>query len=267
MRTIVHVSDLHFGRTHASRVEALRAYVLALEPQVVAVSGDLTMRARTAEFAEARAFLDTLPKPQVVVPGNHDVPLYDLYARFFQPFAKYQRLFHPELEPFLVDEEIAICGLNSARGRTVKGGRLDEAQVREAVTRLSSVPSDLVKIVVTHHPFDLPPGHDETDILGGAREAMDALAAVGADVFLAGHIHATHTKSSFERYRIAGHSALVVQAGTATSTRTRGEVNAFNVLHVDRASITVEHVCWREDDFATTNTARFARQADGWYPA
>lgn len=148
----------------------------------------------------------------------------------------------------------------------MKGGRLNQGQVRDAVARLASVSSDVVKIVVTHHPFDLPPGHDEADILGGARDAMAALAAVGADVFLAGHIHATHAGSSFERYRIAGHSALIVQAGTAVSTRTRAEVNAFNVLRIERDAIVVEHVCWRDGRFATANTARFARRGDGWYP-
>src|ERR1700736_241441 len=107
MRTIVHLSDIHFGRTDHATIAPLIEAVTGMRPDLVAVSGDLTQRARTVEFRDARAFLDTLPKPLIVVPGNHDVPLHNLYARFVQKLEKYQRFISRDLEPSYVDEEIA----------------------------------------------------------------------------------------------------------------------------------------------------------------
>lgn len=264
MRVIVHISDLHFGREDATRVDALRSFIQHSAPDVVAISGDLTQRARTHEFAAARAFVDSLGAPHVVIPGNHDVPLYNVLARLTDPYAKYRKHFHEELEPVYSDEELVIVGLNSARGLTLKNGRLDRAQAERAARRFASAkPPGCVKIVVTHHPFDVPLGHHESDVIGNADDAMAVLADAGADVFLAGHLHATHAASSFARYRIHGHAALVVHAGTATSHRVRGEANAFNVLRVERERITVEHAVWRDAGFVVDRSSRFARDAGG----
>src|SRR2546421_2446886 len=115
MRTLVHLSDLHFGRVDERLVEPLIAAVTEIDPDLVAVSGDLTQRARSHQFIEARAFLDALPQPQIVVPGNHDIPMHNVYARFFQPLDKYRRYITNELQPFYADEEIAVVGLNTAR--------------------------------------------------------------------------------------------------------------------------------------------------------
>lgn len=264
MRTIAHISDLHFGRADQTRVDALRGYIAALHPDLVVVSGDLTQRARTAEFAAARAFVDSLPAPRLVIPGNHDVPLYDFVSRLTRPFAKYRKHFHAELEPVHVDDEMIVCGLNSARGLTIKDGHLDDEQVDRAIARFAERPG-AIKIVVTHHPFAVPPGHNEGDVVGDAHDAMAKLASAGADLFLAGHLHSTHASSSFERYKIPGHSAIVVHAGTATSNRVRGEDNAFNVLRVDRDHITIEHVVWKQNAFAVDRVSRFARGDVGWF--
>jgi 3',5'-cyclic AMP phosphodiesterase CpdA len=98
-------------------------------------------------------------------------------------------------------------------------------------------------MVVTHHPFDLPPGVGEQRLVGRAHRAMAKLAEAGADLFLAGHLHLSHIGHSAERYRIAGHSALIVQAGTV-STRSRGEQPSFNVLRVQRSRISVARFVW-----------------------
>ena len=129
MRTIVHLSDLHFGRVDYAVVEPLVQTVAELAPDVLAVSGDLTQRARSEEFKEAREFLDTLPSPQIIVPGNHDVPLYNVFKRFLQPLDKYKRYITGDLEPFHADAEIAIMGINTARSLTIKDGRINEVQI------------------------------------------------------------------------------------------------------------------------------------------
>lgn len=266
MRTIVHLSDLHFGRIDPAVVEPLISIITEIKPDLVVVSGDLTQRARSYQFKEARAFLDRLPKPQIIVPGNHDVPMHNVFARFLQPLRKYRRYITDDLWPFYSDEETAVLGVNTARSFTVKGGRVNEAQVVIMRDKFCPLDESLVKILVTHHPFDLPEGHDERQLVGRARMAMEALASCGADVFLAGHLHVSHTSHSAKRYQIKGHSALVIQAGTATSTRGRGESNSFNVIRLDRQSIAVERLEWKLESsgFMTATTENFNSTPDGW---
>jgi 3',5'-cyclic AMP phosphodiesterase CpdA len=265
MRTIVHLSDLHFGRVDYSVVEPLVATVAEIKPDVVVVSGDLTQRARSRQFKEAREFLDRLPSPQIIVPGNHDVPLHNAYARFFQALDKYRRYITDDLEPFHSDEEIAILGINTARSLTIKDGRINENQVAAIRDRLCPFADEVIKIIVTHHPFDLPEGHND-EIVGRAQLAMEAMAKCGADVLLAGHLHVSHTGHSSARYKIAGHSALIVSAGTATSTRARGETNSFNMLRVKHPFINVERLSWQPERaaFAPSSTEHFKHTPEGW---
>src|ERR1044072_2819066 len=247
MRSIVHLSDIHFGRLNHQVVEPLIETIANLAPDLVAVSGDLTQRARTHQFKEARAFLDRLPQPQIVVPGNHDVPLHNPFTRFFQPLTKYRRFITNDLLPIHQDNEIAVVGLNTARSLTIKGGRINEQQIAWMREKLCDLHPDVIRVVVTHHPFDLPEGHDERDLVGRARRAMETFASCGADVFLAGHLHISHTTHTATRYRIKGHSALVVQAGTATSSRGRGEENSFNFIRVEKAKIEIDRYAWNDD--------------------
>lgn len=240
MRKIVHISDMHFGRENATVVERLIEKINEIGPDAIVASGDLTQRARRTQFSKARAFLDRLPKPQIVVPGNHDVPLYNVVNRFVHPLDKYKRYITEELEPFFGDEEIAIAGVNTARSLTIKGGRISPEQVSSVRKRMAGMGDKLLKVVVTHHPFDVPEGRDEDDIVGHAEEAMPLIAESGADVFLAGHLHVSHIGHSARRYRLeTGRSALIIQAGTAASVRERGEENSFNLLEWERPVLTV----------------------------
>ena len=180
----------------------------------------------------------------MIVPGNHDIPLFNIAARLLNPLAGYRRYIASDLMPVFADEEMMVVGLNSARSVIFRGGgRLNEAQVQRAAARLASAAPHVVKIIVTHHPFDVPDGRGEQHLIGRSRMAMEQLAQVGADLFLAGHLHVSHVGHTAERYRIAGHSALVVQAGTM-STRGRGEPNSFNVVRLDRPQITVDRQSW-----------------------
>lgn len=268
MRTIVHLSDLHFGRVDHTVRDAVVTTVISLKPDLVVVSGDLTQRARTAQFQEARQFLDALPQPQIVVPGNHDVPLYNVFSRFGRPLDKYRRYITDDMQPFYADDEIAVIGINTARSLTTKYGRINERQIAGVREKLCAYQDNVTKIVVTHHPFDLPENHDEADLLGRSKLAMVALAECGADVLLAGHLHIGHTGHTAMRYRIAGHSALVVSAGTATSTRHRGEANSFNVVRINHPHIQIERLVWQANAnaFAPSSAENFKFSSDGWKP-
>jgi 3',5'-cyclic AMP phosphodiesterase CpdA len=265
MRTILHLSDLHFGRVNPSLLDPLIGVAKDIGPNVVAVSGDLTQRARSYQFQQARSFLDALPKPQIVVPGNHDIPLHNVFARFLEPLTKYKRYITEDLQPAYEDEEVVIVGVNTARSLVFKGGRINETQVGRLREKFCASGDGVVKVIVTHHPFDLPEGYDERDLVGRARMAMTGLAECGADLFLAGHLHVSHTGHT-KRYNIRGHSALVVQAGTATSTRERGEANSFNVLRIAYPEITVKKFAWDslKGSFAVLTVEQFEQTVEGW---
>ena len=156
MRRIAHLSDLHFGHLRRETLGPLRDAVQAARPHLVAVSGDLTQRARKKQFQEAALFLETLPSPRIVVPGNHDVPFYNVLDRFLRPLRNYSRFITSDLAPYYQDEEIAVAGINTARSLTFKGGRVNEAQLVQIRERFCRLPDGVTKMVVTHHPFDVP---------------------------------------------------------------------------------------------------------------
>jgi len=266
LRTIAHISDLHFGREDEAILPALRTAICAANPDIVVVSGDLTQRAKTREFQAARTFLDTLPRPQIVVPGNHDVPLYNLFARWRTPLDKYRTYVTPELAPFHSDDEIAVAGINTARSLTIKGGRINVAQAESTCARLDSSSDGVTRILVTHHPLDVGADGDTGDIVGRAAMAMTAFAQCRIDLILAGHLHESHVAASTQRYKIAGYSAILVQAGTATSVRRRGESNAWNLIRIDRPHVEIDRVAWEERSgaFETNATSRYKLVSNGW---
>jgi 3',5'-cyclic AMP phosphodiesterase CpdA len=267
LRTIVHLSDLHTGRVDPAILGPLTAAIADAQPHLVVFSGDLTQRATRTEFRAARAFLDNLTAPYLVIPGNHDVPLWNVARRFLTPLARYKRFITTELEPVFQDDEIVVVGLNTARSLTWGEGRISRAQVSSALRRLQAAPPGLIRIVVTHHPFDLPPGVHERRLLGRARMAMAEFASAGAELFLSGHLHLSHVSHSAERYRIAGHSALIVQAGTV-SMRGRGEEPSFNVLRLDGRRLVLGRFVWSaaESRFQVVAIGDYVKEADGWKP-
>ncbi len=244
MRRIVHISDLHFGRVDPALIDPLLASLVRLEPNVVAVSGDLTQRATSAQFRAARDFLLRIPFPQVVVPGNHDIPLWNVYRRFARPLDRYRRYISAEAEPVYADDRLFVLGLNSARSLAWKEGRISHAQIARLRERLCRLDPQVFKVLVVHHPFvpheEAPAGKD-FGAVGRAEQALAALEHCGADLILAGHLHRSYARQTAAFYRLARRSILVVQSGTTLSDRTRAERNSFNVIDVrpDGADITI----------------------------
>lgn len=265
MRTIAHISDLHFGRTDAAMARRLRAHLAELCPDVVVVSGDLTQRARITEFADARAFLDHLPQPQIIVPGNHDIELYNLYGRFVERLQRYRAYISENLEPFYSDDELTVVSVNTARSLTFKGGRINGGQIARLQRELRMASPNAVNLLVAHHPLDLPASFDHA-LVGRARTALKAVTACGVDLILSGHLHVSQLSAPAEPLRIGGHTAILVQAGTAISTRSRGEGNSFNVLETERNRITIHKRAWSADagDFTDVTTVQYERSGLGW---
>lgn len=265
MRTVIHLSDLHFGRIDPTILAPLAAFVGEVKPNLVAISGDLTQRARTAEFVAAREFLAALPFPQVVVPGNHDVPLHNLFARFARKLDRYQRYITTDLQPVFSDEEMVVVGVNTARALTWKDGRINRRQLAQLRATMNKARSARTKIVVTHHPFDLPTGASGR-VVGRSRLAIKALAECGVDLLLAGHFHIADTSQTAKRYQLPGYSAIVVSSGTSTSTRGRGQPNSLNVIRIDAPNLTIERRTWQpaSSGFDILSVERFRRAENEW---
>lgn len=263
MRTIAHISDLHFGRTDERVCEGLLEELAERAPALVAISGDLTQRAKRVEFAAARAFIDRIAVPVLCVPGNHDVPLYNAVSRFTRPLDRYRRYITPDLEPLHLDDELAVLGINTARSLTVSGGRLSRLQIERARRRLAAVPDDRFKIVVTHHQFLAPPEDPSRGHVGGALRALEALESCGVDVLLAGHLHTSFSADVRSIHRVR-RSIVVVQAGTATSTRGRGEANSYNLVTVggDHLSIAIRE--WDGSRFVDARRSDFVKRGHEW---
>lgn len=266
MRTLVHLSDLHFGRLDPLLLMPLAECVHALSPDVVVVSGDLTQRARTTEFIQAKEFLARLPGPRIVVPGNHDVPLHNLVHRLLRPLEKFRRYIEPSLSPSFIDPEIAVLGVNTARSLVVKNGRINEVQLRSLREAFGVLPEEVVKVVVTHHPFDVPSHIGASQRVGRAGIAMAEFAQCGVDVLLAGHLHTSRAGDTGARYALSGYGALVLNAGTATSTRGRGEANAFNLVRLEKNRVGVKRFEWLHESqrFSPADHQLFVREHKGW---
>jgi len=270
MRTIVHLSDIHFGKDDPVVADALARDVADVRPSLVVVSGDFTQRARAAQYVRAANYLRRLPSPQLLVPGNHDVPLYDVIRRFFYPLQNFRKYVTPDVCPVYLDEELLVVGLNTARSFTFnltgfwKDGRISEHQLNDLVRHTRDVPAGVFKVVVTHHPFIPPPGGRTRDVVHGAARALVVMERAGIDLCLAGHLHRSFCGDVRTHHEAVARSILSVQAGTALSTRRRCEPNAYNVLTLNPpGDLTLDVRTWNGDAFDTTNKTHFTRDAQG----
>lgn len=267
MARLVHLSDLHFGAHDERLVTAVERHVDELRPELVVVSGDFTQRAKTEEFAEACRFLENLRDrghEVIGVPGNHDVPLYDVLRRFLSPLARYRRFIDETLCPFVELPGIVVVGINTARSLTFKEGRINEEQVEFLRDTFARTPDDAMRILVTHHPmFAMKVGEEVQRAIGRQELALDAIEEAGVDILLAGHMHHASTQDASDLVTRAG-GALVVQAGTATSTRVRDQEQSFNTIDIDRDIVTVTLNNWQGEDFIAADAQRYERQDGRW---
>lgn len=235
MTRLIHLSDLHFGATSAELLDPLCARVAELTPDLVVISGDLTQRARVGQFAEARAFIARLGASVLCVPGNHDIPLWNLWARLLHPWRAYRRGLAEDMEPVWMNDRLMVAGLNTANPLAWKQGRITAAQI-DRLARVFAEAGPRARIVALHHPLEHLPGETQW-IMRGAAMALRCLPQIGAQVVLSGHVHVSHAGPF-----TAAPGLLFVQAGTGLSHRRRTEANAFNVLDFAGDGVTVHTV-------------------------
>lgn len=264
MRTIAHISDVHFGADDPQVVEALVADLSASKPDLVVVSGDLTQRARPGQFRRAAAFLKRLPTPQLVVPGNHDIPMFNFVARFLTPLASYRKYISADLGQQFESDGLMVVGLNSARSFTHKSGWLSDEQIAWARDRFAVARAGAFKVLVTHHPFIPPPRFPKADVIVGGESYLPMLESAGVDLLLAGHLHLAYHDDLRSHYKASRASVLSVQAGTATSHRRRGEPNAYNWITASPSLCTVSVRAWCDGRFEQSLVTRYECVGGAW---
>lgn len=238
MITLLHLSDTHFGTERTPVVRALLDLAAAQKPDVLVISGDVTQRARRRQFDAARRFVDSIAvSATIVVPGNHDIPLFNLPARVYAPYAGYVRVFGADLEPTLEAPGLVVVAVNTTRPRRHKDGEVSPAQVSRVVTRLRAAGPAQVRVVVLHHPVLAARPEDRKNLLRGCAAAIPAWTEAGADLILGGHIHLPYVLPLRTAYPGLVRDAWTAQAGTATSSRIRdGIPNSVNLLRCDGTS-------------------------------
>ncbi|MGZ2412926.1 3',5'-cyclic AMP phosphodiesterase CpdA [Sphingomonas sp. F9_3S_D5_B_2] len=265
MARLLHLSDLHFGAHDQRLVDAVERSIGELKPDLVVVSGDFTQRAKTEEFAEACRFLERLRDgghEVLGVPGNHDVPLYDVLRRFLSPLTRYKRYIDDVLCPVHEVRGAIVLGINTARSLTFKDGRINAEQVEFIRDTFARADSESVRVLVTHHPlFALKVGEELQPAIGRQEMALDAVEEAGVDVLLAGHNHHASVNSAKDLVTRAG-GALVVQAGTATSTRVRDQDQSFNVVDVESGRVVLTVHSWAGEGYRPSDAQAF-EQSDG----
>lgn len=252
---LIQLSDLHFGTHDAFITEALVKHVQALEPDSMVVCGDLTMRAKVGQFKEASQFLKRFTVPTIVVPGNHDIPLYNLFRRFYKPLRRFKAYIAAQEETHLAVDGLIVIGLNSSRSLTIKGGDISSRQIRMVESILEGIPKADIKMLVTHHPINKI-----------SKRKLHKLVEAGIDIFLSGHGHRSSTNLLVKKVREKEHTALLVEAGTSSSRRYRDEHNSFNCLTFEAHKLTLETYTWQETSMAFTVAAfrEYKREYDRW---
>ena len=244
MTRLLHISDPHFGTVQPPVASALRRMAKAQQPAVLVLSGDITQRAQVSEFAEARAFCDQLNVPAFLsVPGNHDIPLFNLARRAFSPYSRYLQYFGPFLDSVVSTPDFLVVGVNTTRWWQHKNGAVSSAQIDHVANmlgRATAMPARQLRVVVVHQPVHVTRAEDEHDRLKNWAPAVRAWAAAGADVVLGGHIHLPYVcelSGSAQGLELLHRKLWCVQAGTALSSRVRREApNSVNLLCIDRLS-------------------------------
>jgi len=252
MRTILHVSDVHFGPPHRPEASAaLLDLVIERRPDLVVIAGDLTQRAKPHQFRQAREWVDAIDAPTLAVPGNHDVPMYRFWERLFTPYGAYRKHFAHDLEPTFEDDGMFVVGINSAYNWTIKDGRVGLGRIREVERKFEAAPAGKIRVAVVHHELLPAPRFGSQKVMTHAERLAAALAASGVRLVLSGHLHQAYCALAETYYPEVGGDMVVAHSGTTTSSRGRGCERGRSTGH------------WIELGRSETTVTRFEWQAEG----
>jgi len=271
--TLLQISDLHFGPPYVEKVgEAVIRIAPELNADAVIVSGDLTQRAKREQFEAAKEFLSRLPDvPRLVIPGNHDVPLYSVFERMVDPHRLYREIISSDLNPVLRVKEAVIVGVDSTAPRTaISNGRITQLQLDECRKVFENTPQDAIRIVVAHHHFAPAPDYLRDTMMQKAKRAMQLFDELHIEMILGGHLHRAYVGNSLDFYpgTHRDRGIIIAQCGTSTSRRGRGrerEKNSLNLIELGKRTITIKHYMYFHeiDGFALLSQHTFHRNPAG----
>lgn len=266
---ILHLSDPHFGTNPADVTAALLAEAQRLAPDLIILSGDITQRAREEQFQAAARFIEQLPPvPRLIVPGNHDIPLFDIRRRICAPHERFTRILSTEVASSLEVGDIQVIGFNSAPPWRHINGELSAQKVEQVLAEYAHVRVSF-RICVFHHPLDVRRFQDRINIIRGASALCPVLARHGVDLVMSGHIHDPLMRTSEHRYPGLERSLVFLLAGTCISRRTRiGAPNSFNCIETSPQEANMRIERWdldtRTREFKPVQIGHFHRTDKGW---
>jgi|TARA_R110002126_G_scaffold279836_1_gene426886 3',5'-cyclic AMP phosphodiesterase CpdA len=260
MTRILHLSDLHFGTETPDTFAALEHEINILQPSIIIISGDFTQTASHDEFTTARDFIAALAVPCFCVPGNHDIPSYNLLERFCAPYKRYKRYINGDIEPRLTYDHTEIIGLNTARRALPHwnwaNGAISRAQ---RACLMQGADKDVAnihrRICVMHHPINKAEHTPLNVKLFGARKALETLEDANIDLVLTGHVH--HASVDVRESQKNNHRTIFVSASTALSSRTRKQENGFNFITLSQDEIHIAIYKLQTGSFSKTETHHF----------
>lgn len=264
MRSIAHISDLHFGREDPEIAQALLKDLESFHPSLVIVSGDLTQRASKPQFEAAASYLKRIPFPLFIIPGNHDIPLYNVLRRFVTPLRQYKKHISPDVGPVFNDGKIAVVGINTAKSLAIKNGRISKKQIRLLTESIATIEKSIFTVVVTHHPLITPHAKRMQKFVMRSNLALNALDESGVDLLLSGHKHKTYHGGIRDLRPTTKCSMILAQAGTAISERRRNEPNAYNVIKVKKGTVQVIVRSYQDGAFRTLSETTYERIDNQW---
>jgi 3',5'-cyclic AMP phosphodiesterase CpdA len=270
MLTILHGSDLHFGKPFDA--EAAGVFLQAirdLSPDLIVLSGDFTQRAKIREYQEAREFLRGLPDlPIVVTPGNHDVPLYRVCERLFAPLRNYREFISPELDTVTSVGGATVVSLNStAPLRAIVNGRIRDRQLLFAAQAFQDVPEGDLRVMVLHHHLAPAPDYESDRVLPGFKRCLDAFCEMKVELILGGHLHRAYVANSLDTFPAGDgrHGIVIAHSGTTTSRRGRARErnkNSFNLIGIAGDQMVITHYLYVDEEggFVPVGTHAFPRE-------
>lgn len=262
--TIMHISDLHAGPPFNRYIaEQVARQAHELRPDLLVISGDLVQRARTGQWQTILAYLATLPQPQLIIPGNHDVPLFNPFVRLFFPLSRYRRFISQDLNPVFTRPGLAVVGGCTAHGMTVDGGRMSKRQITAMERAFAHFSADTCKVAVLHHHLVDPPGSKQGRRIPQANDIIHMFDRCGVELLLCGHIHVSYIGNTLDVRPDLRQGTIICQCGTTTSRRGKGREhgkNSFNIVEIDTHAIRISQHLYLED------VSRFAAVAEHIFP-
>ena len=261
---LVHISDLHFGASDPAALECLAAALNESNADALVVTGDITQAGREREYLEAAAYFQRFTVPFMTIPGNHDAPVFSPILRMTDPWRRFRRILNTETGAILDLHDARVIGLNSARRGGAyldwSKGRLSAEQIEGASKASHSAPPGALRVVALHHPMLPAQGVAGQAVVGRAAKALDAFAEAGVDLILTGHVHLSSAKTHGPFSR----AIIMVGAGTASSTRVRGEAPSFNLIEGDKRRLSVSIFTYQADGYNLALQRLFKNDARGW---